>query len=296
MPTATDYLYAGAPDWELIDFDLACPRCGYNLYLLPNARCPECGLDFDWERVLEAGRFKSDFLFEHNWRERPVRSLLHTLALSLRPVRFWRRVSIYEHVRAGPLLFLIALAAPLFFLVFHLTAFVLSWALERIGSIALVDGSRFSGVISEFVYAFRVAASTTAYTVPQVIFAFFWLAGTTILLASLRQTLGRCRVRSVQVLRVIAYTAPPASVLLALLAVILVGADRWFTGNSALVWFQFAVLAIGVPLGIVAAYLWIGLARYLRLPHAFALAVVSSAVGLLFACTTMIAVSVWLLV
>ena len=37
------YLTDGQPDWSAIDFEVRCGRCDYNLRMLPEPRCPECG-------------------------------------------------------------------------------------------------------------------------------------------------------------------------------------------------------------------------------------------------------------
>lgn len=39
------------PDWH-IDRDLPCPQCRYNLRMLRNPRCPECGTALRWQQVL----------------------------------------------------------------------------------------------------------------------------------------------------------------------------------------------------------------------------------------------------
>lgn len=78
-PAESAFLRDGAPDWDAIDFDVTCVRCGYNLKLLGQPRCPECGLEFEWAQVVTYHQQSSDFLFEHQWRRLPIRSLLLTL-------------------------------------------------------------------------------------------------------------------------------------------------------------------------------------------------------------------------
>src|SRR6266850_983033 len=81
------------PDWDHFALDLFCPRCGYNLRMLTGNRCPECGLDLDWNRIIAAtqGLLDSPF-FEHQWHTQPVRSLLRTIVLAFFPRRMWRSI------------------------------------------------------------------------------------------------------------------------------------------------------------------------------------------------------------
>lgn len=89
----------------MVKDDIPCPRCGYNLRELPRARCPECGLDFVWSKVIAAAQHQVDScLFEYQWQKRPVRSFLGTTVRLLMPRRFWRTVLITLPVRLPGLL------------------------------------------------------------------------------------------------------------------------------------------------------------------------------------------------
>lgn len=96
-----------APDWSTLDFDVTCPRCAYNLKLLAQPRCPECGLVFEWAQVVEAARrTRRNFpYFEHRWRDKPVRSLFRTLVACALTRRVWRSVRITD-VPSTPGLFI----------------------------------------------------------------------------------------------------------------------------------------------------------------------------------------------
>jgi hypothetical protein len=108
----------GCPDWSTLDIDLACPRCGYNLRLLPQARCPECGLEFDWAELIAATRQKlSCPLFEYRWRDRPIRSAVLTLWRALWPWRLWRSIPLALPPRVGPLVVLMLIAMVLLYTV-----------------------------------------------------------------------------------------------------------------------------------------------------------------------------------
>ena len=50
--TAFDLPPGLPPDWVL-DRDLPCPQCRYNLRGLREARCPECGGQFRWQALLD---------------------------------------------------------------------------------------------------------------------------------------------------------------------------------------------------------------------------------------------------
>jgi hypothetical protein len=89
---------------------LRCPHCEYDLRLLTEMRCPECGRAFTWDTVRQAARARRDSaLFEFHWRRRPVMSLLKTTWLALLPWRLWRHVPRDKKPRIGPLLALCAI-------------------------------------------------------------------------------------------------------------------------------------------------------------------------------------------
>lgn len=77
------------PDWAAIDREILCPLCDYNLRGLTEPRCPECGHQFEWQKVLVAGDNRHPYLFEHHPR-RNIGSFLRTLRGSLLPRRFWK--------------------------------------------------------------------------------------------------------------------------------------------------------------------------------------------------------------
>jgi hypothetical protein len=286
-----DCLIDGEPDWERIDFDVPCSRCGYELRMLTVARCPECGLTFAWPDVLYASVRRTMFLFEYRWRDRPVRSWLETLWRGLRPWRFWSEVSLHEHIRPGPLLFLFLTAPLVLMLAYHGGAGIvalLTW-LAVFPLLPYQSGPSLMAVSEEFqviaMLPYRVG-SEYAIVPLGVLLVMLGMLG---LICMLQQTLGRCRVRIVQVLRVMAYSVGPLCVLVAAAALIgsfldAVGLMYAIPGLEVLLSIVFPImLSIGIP-GLFLAY---GLGRYLRLPRAWLIGPVAALVGWLFMITAM---------
>jgi hypothetical protein len=77
------------PDWAVIDRDILCPLCDYNLRGLADPRCPECGHQFDWPTVLDPKLQTHPYLFEVH-PERNVRSFLQTLVRNFHPGSLWK--------------------------------------------------------------------------------------------------------------------------------------------------------------------------------------------------------------
>jgi hypothetical protein len=76
---------ADAPTEEII----LCPMCGYDLRGLPEPRCPECGLRFQWDELRDPTRRLHPYLFEHH-PKRNIGSFVRTLLGGWRPGKFWR--------------------------------------------------------------------------------------------------------------------------------------------------------------------------------------------------------------
>ncbi len=280
VQAAEKLLVHGEPDWAQLPFDLHCARCGYNLRLLTQPRCPECGLEFDWRAVLVARLDPSTFLFEHQWRKCPVRSWLLTVWRALRPWRFWRLVSIHQEVRFAPLLVMFLTAVPAFMLTLHGGAALLAGLCAAVRHAFTYPPFWFVQAQPDFEELARVPSEPGYWHVPG--FVFLVLAGATGLLCLLQQTIARCRVRTAQVFRVAAYSAPVIAVFWAVLALAVAVALQ--VTHSRLV--LNVVVALALSLAGVAAVLALacGLGpRYLRLPRAWLLAVTAVGVGVLFA-------------
>lgn len=288
-------LHDGQPDWDAIAFDIFCSRCGYNLKTLTHPRCPECGLDLDWHRVLAQAAWRSDFLFEHHWRTRPIRSWLKTIWKSFCPGRFWRRVSIHDRIEAAPLWFLLAFSVVVFLILLHGLAGV-GWLLTDklflkwfpLSFYTPSSPSRLEGLAS----IFRDIAETPFTDPTACLFAAIavWLVllAALALLCSLRQTLGRCRVRSIQILRVISYVSTPVLALTALWILASASALALLPLQIGLAAEITLIAALhAMPLVAFIVFLGFGLKRYLRLPRAWLLAIVTTLAASLFALTAL---------
>jgi hypothetical protein len=89
--------------------DPACPRCGYDVRASMTTwtdscprtgTCSECGLEFEWGRVLRPGRFAPLWCVEFEPRPRRIpQASWRTLLRSLRPWRFWSQMHMTHDVR-----------------------------------------------------------------------------------------------------------------------------------------------------------------------------------------------------
>lgn len=278
----------GVPDWDAINFDVTCVRCGYNLKLLEQPRCPECGLEFEWAQVVNYHRQTSCFLFEHQWRRQPVRSFFCTLYRSLSPRTFWGQVSIFEGVRVGPLIVLLLLAVVLFLVVFHGAAWTIGIAMT---------GGRSSASATFPLGRWPERWEITALTLQMIgrwpvtdlgagYFTFVWTIVFTVLCAIgflmlFGGSLGGCRVRRGQILRIFAYTLLPAAVLQPVLLIGYIvlmnlgGASFIPPGAYGELISMLTLLAVSSC--IVALSLSLGLKHYLGVPRPW-----------LVGCTTML--------
>ncbi len=103
------------PDWAALKVVLRCNRCGYDLRMLLQPRCPECGLTFDLnDAIVNANHEAASTLFEYKWRSSPVSSLLRTLGLTLLPWKLWSRTPLRCAPRIRPLLALVPLTCLIY--------------------------------------------------------------------------------------------------------------------------------------------------------------------------------------
>ena len=306
-PSLEQFLNGAAPRWDAINFDIACSRCGYNLRMLDTSRCPECGLQFDWPDVIDAHFRRNPFLFEHNWRKRPIRSYFITIWKSLRPARFWRQLSIHERTHPRPLLFLYLSMIVLLPVMIVATAFAASHTLlflfqryPKLTYISVAGQYVSSSRLQYLQYEYDAIARSIlnplkdAWLVPLLITCGFLAQA--FLLLMLRQTLGRCRVRNAQVLRVVAYSAPPVAVgWLGIVHLVTVFDVFGPQAPIELAWLHEVLVAGGVLLlfAAVPAYcLAIPLKHYLCLPRPRILACTAAGVAVLLVFTIYMSVMV----
>ena len=240
-----------APDRIADEPDLHCPRCGYNLHGLPQPRCPECGLEFSWEELIRIAADQSGSgVFEYEWRRRPVRAVLVTLARTALPWRFWPRMPLALAPRVGPLLALAAAALLVRLLLVPLSFTATNWLVEtrlRLRPTPLED----------LRIATRMQLSDAAGLLPFGVVA--WLAA-----QIFRRSLGRARVRQAQLVRVFVYTFAGMVVTRTILALLI--APAW-----TLVWLRWRwgpydlAVAIEELAGLASFVLSLSLAWWLYL-------------------------------
>ena len=190
---------------------------------------------------------------------------------------------------------MLAFSAVCFLVVLHVTA-CLGWLI-----IDTIDGFLYQPPRSFGWRALRLTGeilhdiaesplkSTLDYVLVPVIMSLILLA-TLVMLCSLRQTLGRCRVRSAQILRLTAYVATPVLILWSIwvIAVACLATLLPIDETNALVVLTILV-CYTTPPAIFALFLGVGLKRYLQLPRAWLLAIVTVIVAFLFAFTVLTA-------
>lgn len=143
-------------------------------------RCAECGLDLEWTTLFT--HVQHPWLLEYHWRRRPLRSALRTLAMSIRPRRFWSSVTLRDpvHLTSAALL---ALAFVIMPAVVRAVG-VLSWLLADQRVSGGMPWQRTTGVLSmlsETAYLSIRVHDTSSYSyfhwlveIPQ--FALWWFA------------------------------------------------------------------------------------------------------------------------
>lgn len=292
-PTASLFREDGAPDWDALSFDVCCSRCGYNLRMLTRPLCPECGLTFEWADVVNRSAAAGDYSFEHNWHSRPIVTWLVTLWRSFHPRKFWEAASIHDQVVPQALWLMMLVAVGFFPLTLHGGAFCLSIACGIGGDFirkfaGVVSSSSSSGLrignqldsASEFLLFIAEVPIDGSWTYLVSIIggmALMLLAGLG-LICSLHQTLGLCRVRPVQVLRVVASAAAPICILLAIVFLI-VAIGVTLAGNNGNVAGPFVFVAYASLVVVPGYFISAGLKYYLHLPQPRVLGYVAALVA-----------------
>lgn len=284
------------PNWDLVPFDVGCPRCGtdlrgttgstcaecdldlpwseivplhqltcpscsYHLFGLPDPRCPECGQSFDWEKVLDEYHRQRKPLFEYRWRTQPVKSFVRTWAAALRPSTFWSRVELHDPVRPWPLLVTLSVFFAFFtiplVLMEGMGAWLAMWTFRQSYS---RPGWRPFGIRDLPDYMVEaIFASDAYYTLWAMA---IWSACIFAALMIFRQSMRRSKIRTSHVLRVWVLTVLP-------LAPVVAGATSlcYWTCRAMGMWIDLSHPAIV----IVVVYATYSLSRayryYLQMPH-----------------------------
>jgi len=300
------------PDWDLVAFDVGCARCGcdirglsepkcpacglefdwsdavpleeltclhcgYHLYGLRDTRCPECGKPFTWEEALAAYHRRKKVVFEYLWREKPVRSLLSTWWLAIRPWKLWRVIDIHDPPQVKPLLVMLVAALATFSMLVPVFIGVADWLALR--TWAMYQGGQ--PVPTVAVVPHLVAAT---FAQPGVWCSFpiavLWWAMSFVAFFVFQETLRRCEIRTAQVLRVHVYASVAILPLVPLLLTVVVCASNLVARGGFL---HAGVLGCGFPLPVVGVvlFMWSGYKKYLRMPHGLAVAIASQVIALL---------------
>jgi hypothetical protein len=75
--------------WQAL-LDVSCPRCAEPLGKVDQDTCPRCQLRLEWPALLDAAAALDRSLYEYS--DRPARAALRTWFAALNPWRFWKRI------------------------------------------------------------------------------------------------------------------------------------------------------------------------------------------------------------
>jgi hypothetical protein len=217
-----------------------CPRCGYDLAALPatwagqcptGGTCSECGLGFAWGDLLNPRLVDAAISFEHA-EQRRGRAFLVTLRRLFRPRRFWTWVRMEWPVDAVRVVVFAALAGLLLYAL-GILLYTGAYALASIWSPWTPRGGLFGQAwINETALTivdavlpfctqgigwglFRGYASAWLLEPLPIVALTAWLL-TPLAFGALPETLRRCRVRRIHLLRVWLYGSAPIPLLLQL--------------------------------------------------------------------------------
>jgi len=261
--------------------------------------CSECGLTFDWGRVLSPRAMGPEWSMEHR---RGVRRWLATSRVSLRPACLTRELGIDHQVRAGRLvIFLLAWVAG-WYVLFGLARFTLlagpallastrsnrDWDTLRAGERAL------AWPYGTVAIPLPSGGGTEGSVLPMLILAYLPAAAMPLLMMILGETFARASVRKRHLLRAAAYSAPGATLFLHLMIVsflclISVSSPAGASGVE-----PFVVMATVVGYFVwLTRWWWLFVKRYLRLPHAGAIALVLMLTSVLGVVTAIACLAAW---
>ncbi|MCH8150447.1 MAG: hypothetical protein IH987_21120 [Planctomycetes bacterium] len=264
-------------DWSVaVPIDhLTCEKCDYHLMGLSETRCPECGTWFTWTEALDAYRRRQKPLFEYRWRERPVRSLIRTWFMALRPKRFWSKLDIHDPPQVRPLVVMAAITLFIFAVTLAVCMSVEAW-LWSARSWSWGGGTRgllLMDLPSAILTAMR---ERVLYTV--LVSTTVWLILSPVALLVFQQSMRLCKIRASHLIRVGAYGVPlmlPGAAVIGYLPTLL-EAQGIVSTYYGIDLFLALIVLTHVTWSIRCAYV-----HYLRMPHATAVAITSQAMAIL---------------
>ncbi|MCK4341790.1 MAG: hypothetical protein KAY37_08720 [Phycisphaerae bacterium] len=274
------------PNWDSLDMEVHCPRCGYDLRLLPQPRCPECGLQFEWAEVIAAARQRLHCpLFEYQWRYRPVRSFFSTLGRALVPWRLWKttRLAVEPKVRPllamVPLVLLLHVACVLFLQYVWEVCFQLRYTSQR--------GWRILASIN--------ISELSAYVLPLI---GYFVGGIVIwlMIQVFQQSIARYSVRQGQILRVVVLAWVGFVVLEIICSALMISIDIITVLWPILPWTVArwtSLLLEVVPILLLVVSLCCAMSIYLRIRRGWVIGLLSVFVTFLFFVTLVFSVSVY---
>lgn len=311
-PTNITDSAGGTPDWSLVHFDVGCARCGhdlrgqtepkcpacglefewsvavpleelvcahcgYHLYGLSETRCPECGESFTWEAALADYHLRCKPWFEYQWTQTPLRSFTRAITDALRPWRLWREMSIHDPPRVTDLLVLWLASAALLVGVPIVQTVLFTWFLGM-----LSPPSNWITFFDPFLPVFGL--SSVAWALYSLV---VWNGAVFLTLLTMRWSLARCKVRWHHVLRVCVYLVPlicwiPGLVFVTLLLYDLSNMYILLSLDVAGRILSLILLALmAITIGGTGASLALAYRRYIKMPHAWGVAIAASLVGFL---------------
>jgi len=249
---------------------------------LSDTRCPECGEAFNWEQALEDCQRTRKPLFEYRWRSEPLRSLMQTWWLALRPWTLWRIVDLHDPPKTGPLIALVVVAA-LALTVLMAAPVVISEAVDYVLWMGRLKqhGTPYSQTNFNVWNIVQLALWSPAVSAMIAIVA-IWCTATFAALMVFQQSMRRCRVRVVHVFRIWVYLVVLLSALMPLVSLPaaairgMAPPSFYNPGPSKL-----EALAILLLVGYAGYAMVVAYRRYLRMPHSIGVVVASQTIALL---------------
>lgn len=189
------------PIWDDIQHDVLCARCEYNLRGIREPRCPECGILFGWAQVLDPSARRVPWLFEHQWADRPAGSFVATAMRALAPWTLWKQLRFTDRTVVGALLAYLVIWTVLLFLFdepwLWTNGFAAQFGPPGGGDSFLTTMLGLSQWIGfQWLVGYRLGLLLMAWTFAALTLAMLW---------AFQQSLGRCRARFAQLLRVVVY-------------------------------------------------------------------------------------------